>query len=571
MRFLSLLILFASVLVNAQSPLTLNADGSIVKSEYEALLAKHSIQVISSLDTVYHKPVAVLALFAKEGKYGLMNTQGEIITKQLYRSIKGLIPFYHPQRESYKYRYYLVELDSKYGLIDLSGNEIIPLVHSYLRYHGGDSILLSRDEGELVVSNGKVLPYVRPEEVREIPTIDDREHETQDAYRDYTVKSAYGSHKITFRRSKQSHIVKNYGKIIKTYADKWVIFKGHNGLKGVYSIPLKKMIVPIEHAVVTPKASGIIVGDNYGTYGVYDTLGVLQIPLDKGFVTFFGGPALSGFAYSKRIFDENGKMIPREYEVTIYDQNFKKVTKNTYQQVSRYSTEYIIAKRDDKWGAFDIHGKRLVKFKYESLQLIDDIGLEEPIYKIKLKGKVGMLNAKGKVICKAKYDQISAEYDIEDGIGFSFQDDKLNYISAFSYSNSPNKYFFYRLDGKYGLMDNDFKVIMKHQYEVLGKSPLDHHLYFSENHKQGILDLNTQEVLVPAFYSRIEYKYAKGYYVRKDKKYGLLNKECEIVVPATRVQSFEMTKLFKGLWIGLAYRQSSGFYVNPYNEVIEPE
>ena len=299
-----------------------------------------------------------------------------------------------------------VKKDGKYGIIDLDGKEIIPIVYDSIKtLKGTKNSLLVEKDGKYGLVNKSGTTVIKTD-CKSIENID------EDYKHGYIVTASDNKKGIVGYTGTQILEAK-YDKIIKSYNEKYFAVE-ENG---------KKELVDIEGKVVL--SSG------------YDE--IIQVNSD-------------------------GIVFIKNKKFGFMDLEGKEKIKPEYDEIKELKLGVLKAKKDNKCGLIDIDGKELLKPEYTNIYYEEKVGLYiaedesfnsiivDSEFNIKLKGIISEFNIdsgymKVKTGTEEKYYNFKFEVkDIKDVL-------------------STNTLFVSKKDGKYGFVDKDGKVVVDYIYE----------------------------------------------------------------------------------------------------------
>lgn len=166
-----------------------------------------------------------------------------------------------------------------------------------------------------------------------------------------------------------------------------------------------------------------------------------------------------------------------------------------YDEINTINKDLYIVKNNGKYGIIDKNGSIKVNVAYEDIKSLDsDIGL----YIVKYNGKYGVIDEKDKQVVYWEYDTIGLDTK-------SFTSDKITNPYLLFENLIPVK-----RNNKWGLFDISGKEILPCEYDGFGCIAT------------GIKDKVVNNALIVPDCEAIV--------VQKDKKYGLINKNGEILV-----------------------------------------
>jgi hypothetical protein len=331
----------------------LNDNNEQLFTDYE------EVTQIDIVGTVSNIPYEKMVLrYKQNGKYGLIDYEGKIITKPIYEEITGL-----ENKESEM----LVKKDGKYGVINQKGATIIKIEY--------DSIVADgyyTEEQKYALSG-----YVVCEK-------------TEEGYR-------YGY--IGSKREKVLDVKYNsIYRVLETTDEKNVyLIATRNGQVGV--VKNGKAIVNYAYQSIDYDASNdVFILERSSKYGVADNYGNEIIPIEYKQINI-KGIYVQTVAFDDTItyFDEYGNTVEAEYESVlrtdnenyfitvdndgkygIIDKSGNVVLENKYQYLEYLYNDYYIASNDNgDLGIIDKDDNVLVDFKYDVLQKIDNTSVVE--------------------------------------------------------------------------------------------------------------------------------------------------------------------------------------------------
>ena len=229
--------------------------------------------------------------------------------------------------------------------------------------------------------------------------------------------------------------------------------------------------------------------------------------------------------YKIKVFNDKKEQILYQYLVV------EAISLNSGISPIPYEKSVLKFKEKDKCGLIDFNGKVIVKAKYDDIQSFD---YNEGLLLVKKHDKYGIININGTTVVKEKYDKIESDAYYEDESNYK----KSGYIVAkkngdsFKYGFINNKgkqildtkyeqigriknqeknddiYLVAFENGKAGFYKNGKKVL-KNDYEDIGYDENNNCLILQQNGKQGIADFNGN-VMIEIKYDNI---YISGKYI----------------------------------------------------------
>ena len=236
----------------------------------------------------------------------------------------------------------------------------------------------------------------------------------------------------------------------------------------------------------------------------------------------------------------------------------------------KYDHEGIIANsglkfvvRNGKYGYIDASGKEIVPVKYDyekgmiksgkyvlfgSEEYVETWYKDYALVRVKLDGKYGFVDQKGREIVGLKYDETNYAYfrgrnkvlrvGLDNKYGLINGDGKeivpCIYEDAKGWSMSDNTPFVVKKNGKYAYVDSKGKLLTDFQYSFadysFGYGISKKMAVVSKNGKYGYINENCQEVIP------LNYQFAASFYeglaaVVQNNKVGFINEDGIVVIP----------------------------------------
>ena len=182
-----------------------------------------------------------------------------------------------------------------------------------------------------------------------------------------------------------------------------------------------------------------------------------------------------------------------------------------------YEKSVLMYKEKDKYGIIDFNGKKITDAIYDS---IESLLYKEGCLIVKQNGKYGIINILGKKMVEIEYDSINADGYYEKETGYK----KAGFIVGLR-----------KEDGyRYGYISSKKENILNTEYNQINRiTEIDNndiYLYAIKNGQVGVFQNGKQ--IVKNIYEQVEYDKENGVFiVKKDNKYGVVNKENKEIIP----------------------------------------
>lgn len=462
----------------------LNENNEEIFAEYEKVEPLR-LKNISS-DLMYEKSILK---YSKDGKYGIIDFRGKRVTKAIYEEIDTL---------QFKEGELLVKKDGKYGIINIKGSTLVKTNYEKMEtdkfYEEGNGYrkagyIVSKTTNEgyrygYVNLRGKEIIEIKYNDLYRITEID-----SEDIYIICAENGKYG-------------LIKNDKKIIEneyqslTYTESNNTIIALKGKKyGVLSID-GKVIVPFEYKQIDITGEYIYATTNDGNIKIFDSNGQeTNISEDLAIVN------IPNTEYKLYIETIDGKTTYNIYK------NEKKITKDEYSYIQYlYDNYFIAADENGKLGIIDDNEKSKIGFNYNSVQKIENTNMIQvlnnntnitEIYSKEMKEICELKNAtieNNKEYIKL-YNDEEIKYITKDekevkntdiftdnkifakksGNRWGFVDINGNKVVDYKYEKATevNEYGFAGImqNGKWGVINNEGKIIAEPQYELNYNEP----------------------------------------------------------------------------------------------------
>lgn len=413
--------------------------------------------------------------YKSEGKYGLIDFNGNKITKPIYDSIDGF---------ECNEGLLLVKKSDKYGIININGATVIKAKYDEIR---SDGYCTNENKSGYIVGKrtdkGMRYGYI--------------ENKT----RKQLLKNEYNEiYRITDKNDDNNIYL--------------VAFK--DGKAGIYKN--KKNIIQHNYEdILYDSSTDLLTLQRTSKQGISKFDGTIIVPIEYDNI-FFAGTLINAQKDGKiDIYDLDGKKqenpeyiskqsIDNKYEiVSTSDDEYKVINKQTNKTISDNYTyiQYLfnddfLAMRDGKYGVIDSEGKERLPFKYNVIQSIEQTKM---IQAIDEKTNIELLNDKFEVIIKTSKANIYTyesylEIYTDDGIIYISKDgDKIENSKLFS----NNKLITYKKQNKYGYKDQSGNIIIKPQYQMATELNEYGYAGIKQNGKWGVINSNGDIIKEPTY------------------------------------------------------------------------
>lgn len=247
---------------------------------------------------------------------------------------------------SEQFSLYKVKLNSKNGVIDIHGQEIIKPIYEEIEDLEDMGFMVKSGEnyGVLDMEGKTVVPFVHKSKF-EFEGMNSIYYKFLEKLYDYN-----GNQKYEFDHD---YIDEDYGGYLLSFTK--------NDKDGIYNIIEKKVIIEAMYDGIS--ACGSNWDNNRFIVNIGDCFGLIDIK----------GNPIHKTVYERIIYDQNTKLTALKYDSLFYIYNSKGnlISPMGFEEVRFNSFEPIIVKRNGFYGAINKSGKVVTEFKYFELDFID--------------------------------------------------------------------------------------------------------------------------------------------------------------------------------------------------------
>lgn len=461
-----------------------NNSTKVINDKNEEIFTKYEnveplrLKNISS-DLMYEKSILK---YSKDGKYGIIDFEGNKITKAIYEEIDTL---------QYKEGELLVKKDGKYGVINLKGTLLVKTNYDkieadkfYNEEYGykksGYIVSNTTEEGYrygYVDLNGKEIIETKYNDISRITEIDDN-----NIYIICAENGKYG-------------LIKNSEKIIENEYQAIIYTKSNNTLTalkgkkyGVMSIE-GKIIVPFEYKQIDITGKNIYATDNSENIKIFDENGN-ETNINESLAIL----DVEDTEYKIHIQTNDEKTIYSIYK------NGNKVTQNIYTYIKYLYENYFIACNEDgKLGIIDDNEKTRVEFEYNTIQRIENTNLIQT--QNSNSNTTEIYSKEMKKICELKNAIIQNNVEYVK----IYNDDEIKYITKEEkeVKNTDifknNNIFAKKVGNKWGFTDRNGNKVVDYKYDQVTEVNKYGFAGIMQNDKWGIIDSNGKIIVQPTY------------------------------------------------------------------------
>lgn len=458
-----------------------NNTSKVLNGNNKEILTKYkNIQAISNNNTSINNTYQTQVLrYCVDGKYGLISISGKEIVPAIYESIETL---------EYKDGILKVKKDGKYGLIDINGNEIVKTEFNSIATDGYYNIDSKYDKAGYIINirtdEGYRYGYINYKGRQILDTIYTnikRITELKDDNLIYLI--TYNNGKAGVLKNGQTLIENEYENIeFDSVNNIFVLQK--NAKQGVYDLE-GNMILPIQYENIT-FAGKYLNANKDGKLLVFDVTGTLQ----------------NEDSYKSLDTVADGKYsitINRSNQYGVIDSNKTNILENKYSYIEYTFDNYFIVSLEGKSGVLDANNNIIIPVEKDiiqnirgtnMIQVIDSATNTSEFYNKKME-KVATQND-ARIYIKDNYIEVASANNIE---YFDFDGNKQEANKIFN----GNKIFAKQQDGKWGYVDKDGNTVVEFKYEMATNINEYGFGAIKLNGKWGVIDKDANIIKEPTY------------------------------------------------------------------------
>lgn len=472
-----------------------NNTSKVLNGNNKEILTKYkNIQAISNNNTSINNTYQTQVLrYCVDGKYGLISISGKEILPAIYESIETL---------EYKDGILKVKKDGKYGLIDINGNEIVKTEFNSIATDGYYNIDSKYDKAGYIINirtdEGYRYGYINYKGRQILDTMYTnikRITELKDDNLIYLI--TYNNGKAGVLKNGQTLIENEYENIeFDSVNNIFVLQK--NAKQGVYDLE-GNMILPIQYENIT-FAGKYLNANKDGKLLVFDVTGTLQ----------------NEDSYKSLDTVADGKYsitINRSNQYGVIDSNKTNILENKYSYIEYTFDNYFIVSLEGKSGVLDANNNIIIPVEKDiiqnirgtnMIQVIDSATNTSEFYNKKME-KVATQND-ARIYIKDNYIEVASANNIE---YFDFDGNKQEANKIFN----GNKIFAKQQDGKWGYVDKDGNTVVEFKYEMATNINEYGFGAIKLNGKWGVIDKDANIIKEPTYeLSDYDPKFISEYY-----------------------------------------------------------
>lgn len=455
-------------------------ENKVLNENKEQILTTYDrISAISVESTDTNVPYEKSVLkYRKDGKYGLIDFEGNEITKPIYDDIRGL---------DYKEGTLLVKQGELYGVININGAEMVEIKYDSVsadNYY--DSQTKSKNAGFIV------------------------SEKTEEGYR-------YGYIDYKGKRILKPEFTK-IERVNEIQGDDIYFIAYKNGQAGL--MKNNKCLTNYEFESIEYNLSNnLFIAQRNSKKGVMNTNGDIIVNTEYDELSF-GGEYINAIKNDElTILDVNGNeiqnsdivsltktkdsnyyiAIDKDNLYTVLDQNKNNLLNNKYDYIEYLGNSHFIVSKDRESGIIDSNDNVLLDIKYNSVISLHEADLIQA-YNLESDETI-LFNKNFKEISR----MIASEVEVKDSYVLMYSDNDFKYYDFNGneltgkdiYKN--NSMFAYKQDGKWGFVDKSGKIVVDCIYDMVTEVNEYGYAGIEQDGKWGSVNSNGQIVQEPVY------------------------------------------------------------------------
>lgn len=387
-----------------------------------------------------------------------------IIITGTYKILESKKKEYTPIEVS-TYNYFVLNKDSKYGVIDTTGKILVEPIYDNVKIPNPEKAVFICKEADkfIAINNLNEKIFTEYEEINAISL---------------------------------NGIVSNipYEKTVLKYKK--------NGKYGIINFEGKEITKPIYEEIkgLENKETELLIKLN-GKYGVINVKGAKLIKpeydnvIADGFYTDKDKYGLSGYIVSNK--------TKEGYIYGYIDNKYKKVLEVEHNEIERIldtkneKDTYLMASKNGKYGIIK-NGKVLINYTYQGIEYDS----KSSLFEIEKSEKYGIIDYNGRIIIPIEYTGIKingiyiyAYTDTEETIVYNMQGEKVTNLKYASITKTQNENYQIAIneDGFYGIINEKNEELVKNKYSYIEYLFDDYFIVANEQGKLGVINIGKEE------------------------------------------------------------------------------
>lgn len=433
---------------------------------------------------------------------------------------------------------YPVKIGQKYGLISNTGKIILPVEYDYVHAEAKKTSNTTRTkeavtDSIIIVNQGNEELYFSPQGKK----IKKPAEETATSER----VNEYGNgQNPTYVKSKPE--TTPYGNIIKKLDSGFAIIEAKVDNKyyyqGLVDITNNKLVLPILYSYLIPDQKNRLIAIKDKKYTLHDSKGDLLLKETYDNIENYG-----------TIYK-----IKKGTKTALFDLDLNQKTDFIFDDFSSSGPDFMVVKKAGKEGVITPYGNEIIPFIYDRIEAyFKPYASGVAFYKVIKNNKQGLLSKDGKPITEIIYDEITPECAIEEPNAYG----DITMPIDHDYDPDNNDYFIIKKEGKFGLLDNNFKPLLANKYDELKKS---YHKDFvivgkkkinKNNYDLTLLKIKTDTPILPYEYDYFKYLGGKYFMIYKGLNMGVCDFDGKIIIPMAPYQDLSDRYFYSTIYAGL--------------------
>lgn len=488
------------ICMNNYNAATGNYETKVYNKNKEVLFDKYErVEAIKREENLSDIPYERSVLKYKEnGKYGLIDFNGNIITKPLYESIEAL---------EFKEGMLIVKKNGKIGVINIDGKEIINIEYDSIE---ADKYSINKNHNEtsgFIVSvktesgykygyinyKGKMILNLEYNEIARINYIEDDENVYLVAFKNGQA-GFFINKKLILKHEYEDMQFDNINKLV-------IVQK--LGKQGIFNLS-GEIIIPIEYDNIII-AGNLINAQKNNDVIVFDNKG--KKLNNKNFISIISTENKNYFI-----------SIDRDESFGIVDKDNNILVDNKYTFIDYLYDDYFIVQDNTKLGVININEDVKVKLQYDVLQKLEGTNVIQGIKN----ETVELIDKNMHVISSMKNGEIEITnnyikiYNSKDIKYFDFDGKEISNMQAIDNQNLYAK----KQKEYWGFVDKNGNIKVEYIYDMVTEFNIYGYAGIKKDGKWGIIDSQGNIILKPTYEIEEIQPQFIGKYYRVDLGYG---------------------------------------------------
>jgi len=212
-----------------------------------------------------------------------------------------------------------------------------------------------------------------------------------------------------------------------------------------------------------------------------------------------------------------------------------------YDSVGSFFASIALVKKGNKYGYIDTTGKIVIPITFDDARSNYDGG----ILRIKKNNKWGYITTEGEIVIPCSYDQVWLNaYEVITESRMRYRGDRLTVVKLngnYAFGDFSENLVGVKKNAKWGFINKEGETIIPFIYDALGYGLYENLAMVRLGAKWGCID-KKGTIIIPIKYSSLNWLGSRNLLMAsEDKQYGIINCKGETIIPAEYEEFWELS------------------------------